>query len=112
MHRLNMNAPNGVDIDHRDHDGLNNQKLNLRLCTQTQNNQNLNVRKDNTFGYKGVSLEPSTGHWRPLIYANGKAHTCGQFLKKKHAAFARDLWAVDLHGEFANTNFPVIAFGP
>jgi HNH endonuclease/AP2 domain len=111
MHRLIMNAPDGVDVDHRDHDKLNNQKSNLRLCTLTQNNQNGKLRKDNTSGYKGVSLDRSTGHWRALMYANGQAHYSGQFLEKHHAALAYDLWAIDLHGEFASTNFSVVAFG-
>jgi HNH endonuclease len=112
MHRLIMNAPDGVEVDHRDLNKLNNQKANLRFCTTTQNNQNGKIRKNNTSGYKGVMLEKSTGHWRPGIYANGKCYYCGQFIDKHHAALAYDLWATDLHGEFANTNFPVVAFGP
>src|SRR5688572_21984799 len=78
MHRLILNAAPGMNVDHIDHDKLNNQKSNLRLCTTTQNNQNGVRRKDNTSGYKGVSLEKSTGHWRPLVYAGGKAHYIGQ----------------------------------
>src|SRR5215211_1823206 len=68
MHRLIMNAAPGQAIDHRDTNKKNNQKSNLRFCTTTQNNRNGVLRKDNTTGYKGVSLEPSTGHYRPNIY--------------------------------------------
>src|ERR1044071_1696611 len=50
MHRLIMNAPDGVDVDHRDTNKLNNQKSNLRLCTTTQNNRNGILRKDNSTG--------------------------------------------------------------
>ena len=113
MHRLIMNAPKGIDVDHRDikdpDNRINNQKSNLRLCTLTQNNQNGKIRKNNTSGYKGVGLERSTGHWRPVIYANGKGYYCGQFLDKRHAALAYDLWALELHGEFASTNFQVVS---
>ena len=112
VHRLIMNAKPGQKVDHRNHDKLNNQKSNLRVCTITQNNQNTIKRKDNTSGYKGVSVDKTTGHFRPLIYAKGKPHYCGQFIEKEHAALAYDLWATYLHGEFANTNFPVVAFGP
>jgi len=112
MHRLIMSAPDGVNVDHIDHDTLNNQRLNLRLCTVTQNNQNLNMRKDNTSGYKGVTLDKSTGHWKPLLYVDGEPFSFGCYKEKHHAALAYDLWATDLHGEFASTNFPVVAFGP
>ena len=40
MHRLIMNAPSGIEVDHIDHCGLNNQRLNLRLATNPQNQQN------------------------------------------------------------------------
>lgn len=112
MHRLIMNAPDGVDVDHRDHDRLNNQKFNLWLCTLTENNQNGKLRRDNSTGYKGVTVEPTTGHYRPNIYQDGKAVSFGQFDDPHYAALARDLWAVAAYGEFANTNFPVVGFGP
>jgi HNH endonuclease len=112
MHRLIMNAPDGVDVDHRDQDKLNNQKYNLRFCTTTQNNRNVRLHKNNTTGYKGVSIEPSTGYFRPNVYKDGVAISFGNFKDIHHAALARDLWAVDLYGEFASTNFPVVSFGP
>lgn len=112
MHRLVMNAPDDLDVDHRDHNKFNNQRSNLRFCTLVQNNQNGKLRKDNTSGYKGVSLDRSTGHWRALIYAEGTAYYSGQYLEKEHAALAYDLWATYFHKEFASTNFPVVAFGP
>lgn len=84
----------------------------LRVCTTTQNNQNGTLRKDNTSGYKGVSRDKSTGHFRPLVYAGGMAHYAGQFKDKRHAALAYDLWATDLHGDYASTSFPVVSFGP
>jgi hypothetical protein len=112
MHRMIMNAPDGVNVDHRGGNKLNNQKSNLRLCNTTQNNRNGILRKDNSTGYQGVTVEPSTGHFRPNIYKGGMALSFGQFENKHHAALARDLWALDMYGEFASTNFPVVAFGP
>jgi hypothetical protein len=112
MHRLIMNASDGVDVDHRDIEKLNNQKSNLRFCTVTQNNRNVASRKNNTTGYKEVTIDPTTGHYRPNIYKDGAALSFGQFKEKRHAALTRDLWALDIYGEFASTNFPVVSFGP
>lgn len=109
MHRLLMDAKPGQQVDHRNRNRLDNRRSNLRICTLADNNRNITLRKDNTSGYKGVSLDKTTGHWKPLVYVNGKAKTFGQFKNKRHAALAYDLWAVDLHGEFASTNFKVVS---
>jgi hypothetical protein len=109
MHRLIMNAAPSQAVDHRDKNKLNNQKSNLRFATTKENNRNGVLRKDNTSGYKGVSIDPSTGHWRPAVYVDGKSLYFGSYKDKHHAALAYDLWAVDLHGEFASTNFPVVS---
>src|ERR1044071_4759066 len=77
MHRLIMKAPDGIQIDHRDTDKLNNEKSNLRFCTVTQNNRNVKLHKRNPTGYKGVSVEASTGHFRPNVYKDGVALSFG-----------------------------------
>jgi hypothetical protein len=109
MHRLILNASKGQPVDHRNRNGLDNRRCNLRLCTLQENNRNITLRKDNTSGYKGVSLDKTTGHWRPLVFVDGKAKTCGQFKDKRHAALTYDLWATFFHGEFASTNFNVVS---
>jgi hypothetical protein len=88
---------------------LDNRRSNLRICSLKENNRNITLRKDNTSGYKGVSLDKTTGHWKPLVYVDGKAKTCGQFIEKRHAALARDMWAIFFHGEYASTNFTVVS---
>ena len=48
MHRLIMNNPVNMEIDHKDENKLNNQRYNLRLATHSQNMINKKIRKDNT----------------------------------------------------------------
>jgi hypothetical protein len=97
----------GSFYDHANQDKLDNTRENLRRCTQQQNNAN--VVKRAASGYKGVYLDRSCNHWTASISRNGKMVKIGNFLKKEHAALAYDLWARDLHGEFARTNFPILS---
>lgn len=105
MHRLIIDAPYGVDVDHRDHDGLNCTRKNLRLCTNTENHRNEITRRDNTSGYKGVSFDKHGKFWVSQIYIHGKKVYLGCFSDKIKAAHAYDAAARRHFGEFANTNF-------
>lgn len=109
MHRLILGARKGQVVDHRNKIGTDNQRSNIRLCTVKENNRNTTLRKDNTSGYKGVSLDKTTGHWKPIVYVNGKPKTVGQFKDKHHAALAYDMWTIFFHKEFASTNFSVVS---
>ena len=108
MHRLILHASKGRQVDHRNRNRLDNRRSNLRLCNVKENNRNITMRKDNTSGYKGVSLDKSTGHWKPLVYVDGKPKMFGQFKDKHHAALAYDMWSTFFHKDFASTNFNVI----
>lgn len=106
MHRLIMDAPPESQVDHRDGDGLNNQRDNLRLATGNQNNCNAGIRRDNSSGYKGVGWLKGNGKWRARIRVNGRSVFLGYFDDKEEAARAHDRAARELHGEFAWLNFP------
>ena len=54
MHRVILNVPPNLQVDHINHNGLDNQRRNLRIVTAFQNAQNARRRKDNLSGYKGV----------------------------------------------------------
>lgn len=107
IHRLVMNAPDGVMVDHKDRNPLNNQKANLRFATKEQQSWNygpLRSRKA-TSKYKGVSFSTEKGKWRVFIAAYSKRHFLGEFHDEIEAAKAYDAVAKELHGEFAYLNF-------
>lgn len=104
MHRIIMNVPDDMVIDHVNHNKLDNRLSNLRICTQIQNTQNYNKSKKNTSGYKGVSK--SGNKWLAQIYHNGKHYHIGLFNTAEEAARARDKKAKELCGEYAYLNFP------
>jgi hypothetical protein len=104
MHRLIMNTPEGMHTDHKNHKGYDNRKYNLRICTQTQNLQNRAIQKGHS-RYKGLYLNENRSKWRGQIRCNGKKHCLGTFKNEIDAAKAYDKKAIELFGEFANTNF-------
>lgn len=105
MHQAIMPA-DGAIRDHKDGNGLNNQRDNLRLCTHSQNAQNRNskaVFKSSV--YKGVSWCRQKMKWRSQIKVYGKSLDLGFFLFENDAAKAYDDAARRYFGEFARTNF-------
>lgn len=98
-------------VDHRDRDKLNNQRKNLRVCTQNENSKNTSLSKNNTSGAKGVSAA-SNGNWRARIWLNRKEIHIGNFSTVEAASAAYDQAALRLHGEFASPNMSNIAQTP
>jgi hypothetical protein len=92
-------------IDHKDHDGLNNQRSNLRPATGSQNNQNARPRLAGSSQYKGVCLVRRGRWWRAYIDCDGKRRWLGDFASELEAAYAYDAAARALFGEFACPNF-------
>ncbi len=108
MHRVIMGLHKGDKklIDHRNDNGLDNQKSNLRICTYRQNVQNKRKQKAIQSGHKGVSWNTSNKKWRSRIYANGKSVHLGLFTDVIEAAKTYDQAATRYFGEFARQNFP------
>ena len=106
MHRVILQAKDGFDVDHRDTDGLNNQRYNLRQCTRIQNKQNGKPYKGGTSAYKGVCFIKKRKRWVSAITFNKKRFQIGYFKDEICAAKAYDLKARELFGEYARTNFP------
>ena len=105
MHRLIMNIPQGLENDHIDHDGLNNQKNNLRICTKDQNNRNRTPKGMSK--YLGVYFDfyKNKKYINASIRTNGKKIYLGRFKTEEDAAKKYDKAALYFHGEFANLNF-------
>lgn len=93
-------------IDHKDRNGLNNQRENLRPATRSQNQMNQGIRIDNISGYKGVTFHKLNNRWMAQITRRSKVICLGYFDDPIKAAEAYDRAARRLHGDFAVLNFP------
>jgi len=102
MHRIIMRTPSHLQVDHKDRNGLNNQRLNLRNCNNSQNQ--MNKKSSGVSQYLGVSYNHK-GRIKANIKGNGKIIHLGTFETEIEAAKAYDNKARELHGEFANLNF-------
>lgn len=105
LHRMVMNAPYGVQVDHINGDTLDNRRCNLRLCSHAENQHNKNSQAG-TSKYKGVYLYKRDKKWRAMIAKNKKNIHLGYFNDEIQAAHAYDEAARQLFGEFARLNFP------
>ena len=102
LHRILMNAPDGMFVDHINGNKLDNRKTNLRICTQQENNMNRGKNKNNTSGFKGVTFHKQTQKLQALIRIDGKYKFLGLFEKAEDAYEAYKKAAVKLHGDFAH----------
>jgi hypothetical protein len=104
MHRWLLGNP-PCKVDHRDHNGLNNVRSNLRLCDNAGNAQNRRKGKSKS-GLIGVYFEASTGKWVAEITDNYRLWKIGRYDTREEAARMRDYAALICHGEFAVLNLP------
>ena len=109
LHRLILDAPRGVFVDHRNGRLLDNRKSELRLCSRSQNQRNL-MKISGTSRFKGVSWDY---RWKKWVAGIGlpavdgrrrKSKYLGLFVVEKDAARTYDAAALELYGEFAKTN--------
>ncbi len=110
MHRQIMNAPQELLIDHINHNGLDNRKLNLRICTHWQNAQNKRMASKNITGFKGIYMmikkcpKKVYRYYRADICLRGVIYYSKCFTNPIDAALEYDKMALKFHGEFALTN--------
>ena len=108
MHRLILGLSDPeIKGEHRDNNGLNNQRSNLRTATQAQNASNVWSYRNSTSGYLGVSLNTGRGkNWRVQIKKHGVVRHLGYYDNEIEAAKQYDKASIELHGEFGKVNFP------
>lgn len=104
MHRAILGASRGDEIDHKDGDGLNNRRENLRQCTRSQNNCNIGLRTDNKSGFKGVFKEARSNKWRAEVQIGGRIRRLGLFNSAVDAHAARCIAVSEMHGEFGRVS--------
>lgn len=105
MHRLLLGITDRrVHVDHKNGNGLDNRRENIRPATPSQNLQNTKRSRRNTSGYKGVSFDRRTKSFAARIMVGGKNVHLGRFKTAEEARDAYD-WAVAMHrGEFGVLN--------
>lgn len=102
MHRFIMNAPSGMQVDHINHNSLDNRKTNLRICTHAQNRMNSKKKSGTLSKYKGV--QKNYHKWTAHIKHGQKQFYLGSFPTEEIAAMVYNNKAQELFGDFANLN--------
>lgn len=100
MHRVVLQAGREFEVDHRDSDGLNNRRSNLRIATPSENRKNQVIGSRNTSGVKGVSWHRKAQKWLVQIHSEGKRTYLGLFADIDAAAAAYASASERIHGEF------------
>lgn len=90
--------------DHKNNNGLDNRKENLRIATHADNSRNRSMDRKNTSGLKGVSFHKHTKKWRATLSINNRSVSLGFYDDKIHAAKVYDGISMLIFGQFAKTN--------
>lgn len=104
MHRLVCAVSDARLIDHRDFDGLNNTRANLRICSKQQNTTYSRKSGRGASKFKGAAFHRASGLYHATIVVGGSQFSLGYFHSPEHAAAAYDAAAIKYFGAFAATN--------
>jgi hypothetical protein len=106
MHRqiLRLLLEPTIRVDHKNCDGLDNRRENLRIATILQNNANTSKHSDGSSMYKGVSWDTINSKWKAQVRHKGKNYNLGRFTSEEDAAIAYNDKAKEFFGEFARLN--------
>lgn len=104
MHKILIDIPNGMVIDHINHNTFDNRKSNLRIVTKSQNQMNKLPQKGKISKFKGVNWDKNLKKWKSRCSLNRKQYYLGLFEDEIDAARAYNIKAKELHGEYAYLN--------
>jgi hypothetical protein len=109
MHReiLGLGFGRVPEVDHKDNNGLNNQRTNFRVTTRSCNTANTRLRIDNKSSRKGVWWHEKNRKWLTQIGVNNKTIHIGYFNSLEEASAAHDEAARKYFGEFAKETIPI-----
>jgi hypothetical protein len=99
MHRMlcGLSVGDGLVVDHRNGNRLDNRRSNLRVCTRSQNAANKRPSKVNVSGVVGVWWAKKLGKWAVPSPSGKRAY----FQDKEHAVEFKELMQEMVHGEYA-----------
>jgi len=100
MHRLVMNCPDDMEVDHIFHNLYDNRKEFLRITTHSQNGMNKVLLPNNTSGVTGVSWNKHYEKWHAYIEKEGKRINLGFFDNFDDAVEMRKDAEKELFGEY------------
>ncbi|SRR6266403_1282493 len=106
MSRVVLKCRSNKEVDHKNHDTLDNRKENLRKCTHAKNCRNRKKHQNNTSGRKGVTWQKKCEKWQARIGIDNRRIYLGVFKKLEDAAKAYDQASILYHGEFGVRNLP------
>lgn len=117
MHRMIMNAPSNMEVDHINHNGLCNLRENLRICTHSQNQRHRRASVNGSSKYIGVTMTRHTRvnkggesvvylYWVANASKGNDNYYLGNFKDECAAAMCYDMYVIKEYGEFATLNFP------
>ena len=108
LHRLVMDCPDDMVVDHINHNTLDNRKCNLRVCTQKQNSMNMSKQKINCSSqYKNIYWNKQISRWVVQITVNGKKKHIGSYTNEIEASIEADRAMLLYQGLYANLNHPL-----
>lgn len=107
MHReiLELEQRDLRQVDHKNHNTLDNRRDNIRICSCQQNQRNQKIRSNTTSKFKGVSWHRASKKWQAGMSIKGKTRNLGCWDTEEEAALAYDMAAFQEYGEFACLNF-------
>jgi hypothetical protein len=96
LHRFLMNTPEHLHVDHKDHNGLNNRRENMRNVDRTTNQLNHRMQSNNTSGYRGVIWDKHRGLWQARVKVKYKNILVGRFATADQANAAIKVYRKDI----------------